>query len=300
MNKPLLIVENINKSYEKVNAVSEVSFEVFEGEILGLLGPNGAGKTTVIRMVMGIFEPDSGIIEFDEELVVDKKRVGYLPEERGIYDNTKVLDTILYFADLKDMDKDIAKKAAMKWLKRLDLDDFAHSKIEELSKGMQQKVQFIISIIHKPRLLVLDEVFSGLDPVNQDLFKNIIKDLASENTTILLSSHRMDLVEELCDRIFMIDHGKRVLYGEIDKIKNNFGEKKVKINATGNLNKLKILSNISNLSIDDNLASFSIKNDLEPLKLFKDIPDEINIKEISIESPSLHEIFVNEVKRRND
>jgi len=180
MDKVLLKVENVNKTYETVKAVADVSFEVYEGEILGLLGPNGAGKTTVIRMIMAIFEPDTGRIQFDKELVVDKKKVGYLPEERGIYDNTKVLDTILYFADLKDMDINKAKKEALKWLHRLNLGDYVHSKIERLSKGMQQKVQFIISIIHKPKLIVFDEVFSGLDPVNQDLFKGIIKDLAKE------------------------------------------------------------------------------------------------------------------------
>ena len=161
---------------------------------------------------MGIFQPDSGRIHFDREYIIDKKKVGYLPEERGTYDETRVLETIVYFARLKGLTKAEAVERAMLWLERMGLKDYARNKIEELSKGMQQKIQFIISVIHKPTLLVLDEVFSGLDPVNQNLFKDLIRELAAEGITILLSSHQMNLVEELCDRIFMINKGERVFF----------------------------------------------------------------------------------------
>lgn len=159
MSDYILKVEAINKSFRQHQVVKNISFEVRRGEILGLLGPNGAGKTTVIRMIMGIFQPDSGRIHFDREYIIDKKKVGYLPEERGTYDETRVLETIVYFARLKGLTKAEAVERAMLWLERMGLKDYARNKIEELSKGMQQKIQFIISVIHKPTLLVLDEVF---------------------------------------------------------------------------------------------------------------------------------------------
>ncbi|MFP4017302.1 MAG: ABC transporter ATP-binding protein, partial [Halanaerobiales bacterium] len=216
-------------------------------------------------------------------------------EERGIYDDTKVMETILYFAVLKGMDNDDARKKAEQWLERVQLTDFADSKIEELSKGMQQKIQFIISVIHTPELLVLDEVFSGLDPVNQNLFKEIIMDLATGGMTILLSSHRMNMVEELCDRIFMINKGKRVLYGKIDEIKDEYGIKLVKIKARQEINmvnSLKANSSISDVKTDGNSLSFRIMGDVSPQEIIELIPDEIEIDEISIAKPPLHDIFV--------
>ncbi len=297
MLNSILKVNGISKNFDELKAVDNVSFEVQRGEIFGLLGPNGAGKTTVIRMIMGIFEPDSGLIEFNKEFKIDKKKAGYLPEERGAYDDTRVLDTIMYFAELKGMSKDKAKKEALKWLDKLQLMEFANSKIEELSKGMQQKVQFIISVIHNPELLVLDEVFSGLDPVNQELFKGIIRQLANKGTTILLSSHRMNMVEELCDRIFLINKGQRVLYGELNKIKEEFGERKVRLLVRGNVSLLKKLSNITNLEIDGERVTFSISLKITPQGLLSSLPEGLEIDEISITKPPLHDIFVSEIKR---
>ena len=296
MNNQILKVDKINKSFDDLKAVDNISFEVYQGEILGLLGPNGAGKTTAIRMIMGIFEPDSGRIEFDRDYIIDKKKVGYLPEERGIYDDTRVLDTIVYFATLNGMEKFKAEERAKEWLARLELADFADSKIEELSKGMQQKVQFVISIIHRPKLLVLDEVFSGLDPVNQNFFKEIIRELADEGVTILLSSHRMNMVEELCDRIFMINKGQRVLYGRIDDIKNEFGIRQVNINTQGPTVKSVNQLEFDNLNIQGNQLSFNVSSDTSPQELIKRLPDELNVDEISIKKPTLHEIFVGKVE----
>ena len=296
MTNQVMEVHNIEKTFQSTKAVDRISFEVESGEILGLLGPNGAGKTTTIRMIMDIIQPDKGEIVLNKNLINDQKQIGYLPEERGIYDTTKVLDTILYFADLKNMEQNKARKEANRWLELFNLAKFKNNKIEELSRGMQQKVQFIISVIHKPKLLILDEVFSGLDPVNQELFKKIIRDLTDEGTTILLSSHRMNLVEEICSRIFMINNGQRVLYGKIEDIKDDYNEKKVIIKSKSNLNFIKNLSNVSDIEIEDNEVSFNIKNNVNIKDFLSFISDKIEVDEISVVKPPLHEIFVHTAK----
>ncbi|MFO7815410.1 MAG: ATP-binding cassette domain-containing protein [Halanaerobiales bacterium] len=299
MSNHVMEVHNIEKSFQSTKAVDKVSFEVESGEVLGLLGPNGAGKTTAIRMIMDIIQPDKGEIVLNNDIINNQKQIGYLPEERGIYDTTKVFDTILYFADLKGMKLEKAKEEADKWLKLFDLIEYKNNKIEDLSRGMQQKVQFVISVIHKPKLLILDEVFSGLDPVNQELFKKIIRDLTKEGTTILLSSHRMNLVEEVCSRIFMINKGQRVLYGKIDDIKDQYNEKKVSVKTKSNLNFIKSLTYVSDIAIEDNEVSFNIKNDVNIKEFLSFISEKIEVDEISIVKPPLHEIFVHAAKGGN-
>ena len=301
LENELLRVEAINKSYRDLKAVDDVSFEVATGEILGLLGPNGAGKTTIIRMIMGILEPDSGTIFFNNSTgsnLLDKKQMGYLPEERGIYGETKLLQTILYFAELNNYRGSKAREAVHEWLKKLDLVDFKNKKIEELSRGMQQKVQFIISIIHHPRLLVLDELFSGLDPVNQELFKNIVLELSQAGMTILLSSHRMNLVEELCDRIFLINKGRRVLYGDLDSIKESFGRKYVKMVVEPGITPADFTNEqeIGGWQEEENKVQFNIPAQKDIRELLQALPARIDIKEISVSNPPLHNIFVNTVK----
>lgn len=292
----IMKVNNIEKQFQNTKAVDDVSFEVKKGEVLGLLGPNGAGKTTIIRMIMDIFQADKGEILLNRELVNDQKQIGYLPEERGIYDSTKVFDTILYFADLKGMDKKVAKSEIDRWLKLFDLAEYKNNKVEDLSRGMQQKVQFIISVIHKPKLLILDEVFSGLDPVNQEFFKKIIKDLIKDGSTILLSSHRMNLVEEVCSRIFMINKGKKVLYGNIEQIKDGYNEKKVILKSKNNLDFIKNLSKVSDVKFENNQISFNIKTNIDIEDFISFISNEVEIDELSIVKPPLHEIFVNALK----
>ena len=299
MSDFVMNINSIEKSFQNTKAVDKVSFEVKKGEVLGLLGPNGAGKTTIIRMIMDIFQPDTGEIKLNRDLIPDQKKIGYLPEERGIYDSTKVLDTILYFADLKGMDKKEAKREALRWLELFDLEDYKNNKIEDLSRGMQQKVQFIISVIHKPKLLILDEVFSGLDPVNQELFKDIISDLSKDGTTILLSSHRMNLVEEVCSRIFMINKGKRVLYGNIDEIKDGYNEKKVILKSKSDVSFIKNIVNVSDIKIENNEVTFNIKNDVNIKDFLSFLSKKIDVDEISIVKPPLHEIFVNAAKGGN-
>src|SRR6056297_3452095 len=299
MPEEIIHINNIEKTFQSTKAVNKISFDVHKGEVLGLLGPNGAGKTTIIRMIMDIFQPDKGAIRLNKEIIKGQKQIGYLPEERGIYDSTKVLDTILYFADLKAMEKSEAEKAAKKWLGCFDLMKYIDKKVENLSRGMQQKVQFIISVIHKPRLLILDEVFSGLDPVNQELFKEIIENLIDDGTTILLSSHRMNLVEEVCSRIFMINRGRRVLYGKIDDIKNEYNEKKVILKSKNDLTFIKNLANISDIVIEENEVSFNIKSNINIKDFLSFISEKIEVEEISIVKPPLHEIFVHAAKGGN-
>lgn len=291
----MLKVNDITKRYAAKKAVDRISFDLFSGEILGLLGPNGAGKTTIIRMILNIIGPDSGTIEFADFTIEDKYKMGYLPEERGIYKDTKVLETIIYFADLNQLPPEKSREKAKHWLKRLKLADYENSKIDELSKGMQQKVQFIISIIHQPEILIVDELFSGLDPVNQDLFKSILEDLAADGMSILLSSHRMNMVEELCDRIFLINQGKRVLYGKLNKIKENYDQKKVKISYKGDSSWLKGKINISNFEKRNDRAEFYLDSSFELNDFMEELNNRLDLKEISITSPSLHDIFISTV-----
>jgi len=210
----ILDVKGLTKSFGNKKAVDNISLSVTRGEVMGLLGPNGAGKTTAIRMIMGIMAPDAGEISFnfgDGPQPLDKSRIGYLPEERGLYDDARVIENLLYLAGLKGMPAAEARREALQWLERLDLGAYANQKLEKLSKGMQQKVQFIASILHRPVLVLFDEPFSGLDPVNQDVIKEIIRELRDGGTTVLLSAHQMNMVEELCDSIFLINHGREVL-----------------------------------------------------------------------------------------
>ena len=296
-NQIIMDVNNISKDFADKKAVDDVSFEVSSGEILGLLGPNGAGKTTIIRMILDIIAPDTGNINFMGFSEEEKDEFGYLPEERGIYRDTGVLDTIMYFADLNGLSKNEGRKRGLDWLEKLNLKQYTNKKIEELSKGMQQKIQFIIAVIHQPKLLIVDEIFSGLDPVNQDLFKNVIEEIAESGTSILLSSHRMNLVEELCDRIFLINQGERVLYGELDKIKAGYGKKKVIMKTSKKrLKPLKNNPDIISLNEEKDGVSFYIDNEKNIKGFLNNLSDEIRIEEISIKSPDLHDIFVNTVK----
>ena len=218
---PLLSFETVHKSYNGLRAVDGVSFEVRGGEIFGLLGPNGAGKTTLIRMLMDILRPDAGRILLDGRPTwqANTDRIGYLPEERGLYRKQRVFEVLVYFGRLKGMTGDAAKKAAAAALERVGLAETGKKKIEELSKGMQQKVQIVATLLHDPDLVVLDEPFSGLDPVNVRMVKEILDELKTRGRLVILSTHQMAQVEALCDRIVMIDRGRRVLYGPLREIR---------------------------------------------------------------------------------
>jgi ABC-2 type transport system ATP-binding protein len=228
-------LEKITKSYDGVTAVDGVSLQVREGAILGLLGPNGAGKTSTIRMVMNILVPDEGSIRVFEQPVSDATRqsIGYLPEERGLYPRMKVLDVIVFLAALRGLSESEAEKRGRQWLERFELRDWAEKKVQDLSKGMQQKVQFICTVLHKPRLVILDEPFSGLDPVNAATVKDTMLEMRGQGSTIVLSTHRMEQVEKLCDSICLIDKGHNVLDGDLRAIKESYGKNTVNIEFSG-------------------------------------------------------------------
>lgn len=298
----VLTVKDARKQYGDTVAVDDVSLEVRRGEIMGTLGPNGAGKTSLIRMIMDIIAPDQGKIEFNlNSAVRDKKpsdwreKVGYLPEERGLYQQAKVKDIFAFLGGLKGLEKKQAHEQGLSWLEKFDLQDHFNDKIEELSKGMAQKVQFVTSIIHEPDLLILDEPFSGLDPVSQDLMIEEIADLAEGGMAIMLSSHRMNLVEELCDRIFFIDKGQEVLYGPLDDIKENYGNYRVKLKTKddSSMQKFADSSNlIENYQRHQGRWQLLLGDEVQPEDFMQAAADELYLQEISISRISLHDIFV--------
>jgi ABC-2 type transport system ATP-binding protein len=228
-------IENVSKSYDSVNAVSGVNLRVRQGAVLGLLGPNGAGKTTTIRMVMNILVPDEGVILVLGKPVSDETRdsIGYLPEERGLYPRMKVRALIIFLAALHGLSEAEADRRAREWLDRFELGEWSERKMVDLSKGMQQKVQFITSVIHRPPIVILDEPFSGLDPVNAATIKDVMLEMRDQGSTVILSSHRMEQVEKMCDSICLINHGRSVLDGDLRAIKQSYGKNTVHIEFTG-------------------------------------------------------------------
>ena len=221
----IIRIRDLTKRYGDLVAVDQLSFEVQPGEIFGLLGPNGAGKTTTIRMVLDIIKPDAGSIEVlgAPPSVQVMERIGYMPEERGLYPDLKLLDCLTYVAELKGMPGARARKRALELLRRVELDAYAKQKVKALSKGMQQKAQFLATMVHEPELVILDEPFQGLDPLNVELIKGMITELRQQNAAIVMSTHMMNQVEQMCDRILLIDHGRARLYGPLQEIKAQYG-----------------------------------------------------------------------------
>lgn len=294
---PILTVDNVVKRFHRKTAVDGVSFSVGKGEIVGFLGPNGAGKTTTLRMIMGITAPDSGTVTFHLDGAGDtvpKHRVGYLPEERGLYREARVLDILLFLAGIKGMDRNEAKAKALQWLERFELGDYAHAKVQELSKGMAQKVQFIASVMHEPDLVVLDEPFSGLDPVNQDVFKEEIRRLARTGAAVLLSSHQMNLVEETCDRIFLIHGGRRVLYGPLMDIKAQYGLHRVTIVVKDPAWRLpaSVAALTEEATQEGGRWTCLLRADVTPARFMRSLPEDAPVEELNVARISLHDIFV--------
>ncbi|QKY70611.1 ABC transporter ATP-binding protein [Lentibacillus sp. CBA3610] len=288
----MLTVDNLGKKFKDKQAIQDISFDVQKGEIMAILGPNGAGKSTTIRNIMGIMYPDDGSISFRGHEEIPRHKIGYLPEERGLYQNVKVMDILLYLAELKDYPLKKAKERALSYLKKFDLEGLENSSVEELSKGMGQKVQFISSIIHEPELLILDEPFSGLDPVSQDLFKTEIRKLAENGTAILLSSHQMNLVEELCDRLFMMHNGQRIIYGDMDDVKERYANFKCTIHGKNERQELEHLPDVERVEQGDNTFVLYLAKDVHAVNWLKTLPDHLNVQELSIDRISLHEIFI--------
>jgi len=230
--KNLLELHNLKKYYATQKAVDDISFSIGQGSIFGLLGPNGAGKTTLLRMITGIFYPDSGNIQFDGkefDPLNDIIKIGYMPEERGLYKKMKIGEQVLYLAQLKGLSKNDAMAKIKFWFKRLEMESWWNKKVEDLSKGMSQKLQFVTTVLHEPKLIILDEPFSGLDPVNANLIKDEIYGLSQRGSTIIFSTHRMEQVEEICDHIVLVNMGKKILDGTVGDIKQQFKENKFNV-----------------------------------------------------------------------
>jgi ABC-2 type transport system ATP-binding protein len=224
---PLLALKHIKKYYADQKAVDDISFEIKAGSIFGLLGPNGAGKTTLLRMITGIFYPDEGSILLEDSPfnpLLDYQKIGYMPEERGLYKKMKIGEQALYLAQLKGLSKEEATEKIKYWFRKFEMETWWNKKVEDLSKGMSQKLQFVITVLHEPKLIILDEPFSGLDPVNANLIKDEIFSLAKKGATIIFSTHRMEQVEEICDQIVLVNLGKKILDGTVSEVKKQFKE----------------------------------------------------------------------------
>ncbi len=293
----MLSVTDLQKTYGATKALDGVTFSVKPGEIFGLLGPNGAGKTTTIRISLGIIEADSGSIRFNgEEMTPElKNKLAYLPEERGLYRKSKVIDVLVYFASLRNVSPTDAKKRAASWLQRFDLASYANHKVDELSKGMQQKVQFISCLIHEPELLILDEPFSGLDPVNQIIVKDMMRELKRVGKTIIFSTHQMDQAEKLCDRICLINRGKVVLYGDLSEIKKNRGQHAIHLEFDGESSKLRQLSDVATMDLYENYAEIKMKDGTGDQDFLKRALDLVTVTKFSMQEASLNSIFIEAV-----
>ncbi len=296
-HQTMLKVSNLRKDFSTIRAVDGVSFEVRRGQIFGLIGRNGAGKTTTIRMVLNILQPDIGEITYDGKKFTGEVRniVGYLPEERGLYRKSKLLDTILYFAQLRGMDAAKATSEAERWLTRFELIPYKDKKVEELSKGNQQKVQFITSIIHDPQLVVLDEPFAGLDPVNQILFKDIFLEMKQRNTAVIFSTHQMDQAEKLSDDICLINHGRVVLNGSVRDVKKRYGNNSVHLEYEGDGSFLRSLSGVKNAMMYENSAELQLSDGFNVQQLLPQIVSRLELRKFELREPSLQSIFIQTV-----
>ena len=286
-------VKNISKNFGQVQAVRDVSFEVYPGEIFGMLGPNGAGKTTSIRIILDIFKASGGEVSvFEGELDEAKKnRIGYLPEERGLYKDMKLEPTLVYLATLKGMAEKTARAELEGWLHRFDLWDHRHKKIQDLSRGMQQKAQFIATLIHQPDLIIVDEPFSGLDPVNTRLVKQVIQEQRDAGKTVIMSTHQMHQVEALCSRIVLINRGKSVLYGEVERIKRDFSGHAVNVRGTGDFANL---PGVVEVRAENGGWHLTLEDGIQPQGFFRSLAqfDGISLERFEIAEPSLDDIFI--------
>lgn len=297
-----LEVKNLAKNFNGLKAVDDVSFIVPEGSVFGLIGRNGAGKTTTIRMMMNIYLPDSGEVilrgtKIGQEF---KDKVGYLPEERGLYKKMKVMDCLLFLAELKGKTGKQVERKALEYLKRFDLAERKNSKLEDLSKGNQQKVQFIASVLHDPEFLIFDEPFSGLDPINTDLLKDIILEKKNERKVIILSTHLMDFAEKLCDHIAMIDHGKIILKGALGEIKTQFAQRNVVLEAEGDISFLNNSDLVEKVESYGNSFGITVKDASHAQELLKLlVQNNVKVNKFAANEISLHEIFVTLAGKEN-
>lgn len=289
-----LIVKNLYKSYKDKCVVNNISFTMEKPKILGLLGTNGAGKTTTIRMILNILNKDSGLITWKDKFLDEGSfNFGYLPEERGLYPRTKIYDQIIYFANLKKLDKKTTEEEINYWFNRLNITEYKYSLPSELSKGNQQKVQLVIALLGNPELIVLDEPFSGLDPVNTELLKSVINELAEKKKYIILSSHQMNMIESFCEEIVIIDKGVIVCEGNLLEIKKSYNSNKVLIETNTNIEKL--LKNNNYKFEKNNNFKYIVECDNKDLLLKLLINENVDVDKFNVITPSLQEIFLDSV-----
>jgi len=289
----ILSIQNVVKRYADHTALAGVSLEIPKGQIFGLLGPNGAGKTSLIRIINQITAPDEGRVLFDGELLQQKhvEQIGYLPEERGLYKKMKVGEQLLYLAQLKGLSRAEAQNRLKDWFIRLDIKDWWNKQVDDLSKGMQQKTQFIATVVHEPKLLILDEPFSGFDPINANMLKDEILGLKERGTTILFSTHRMESVEELCDSIALINRSQVVLTGEKDEVRNRFKKFEYEISYSGQLADSKTFE-IINIDPEKNKATIKLTQPDQTNQAIAALLKQVDLLEFREVIPSFNDIFI--------
>lgn len=297
----IIDLKNVTKLYGNFRAVDSVNFSVEPGRIFGILGPNGAGKTSTIRMINYITAPDEGTITIEGIPVgIDsQKYIGYLPEERGLYRKMKVGEQLLYLIQLKGLSKHDAKKAIKYWLDRFDAMSWINKQIHELSKGMQQKIQFIATIAHEPDIYIFDEPFSGLDPINSELLKKVIIELREKGKTIIFATHRMEQVEQMCDDICLFNRGKAILQGKLSEIKRSFGRNTVILEFEGNASFIDELENVRINNRSTNFAELRLLDGMDEQFILKKAMNNVKIRKFEFVQPSLNEIFISTVGEDN-
>ncbi|MCI8345330.1 MAG: ATP-binding cassette domain-containing protein [Clostridia bacterium] len=292
-----LTIKNVNKSYGDKKVVDNISLEINKPGVYGLLGTNGAGKTTTIRMLLGILKKDSGEINWNGKEVKRKHvNFGYLPEERGVYPKVNVYTQLMYFAKLKGMKEEKADEAIKYWMKRLEVEEYMNMTAEKLSKGNQQKIQFITAVVHDPELIVLDEPFSGLDPVNTEIIRNVILELIKKGKYIIMSAHQMSVVEEFCSDVLILNKGKTVLQGNLKQIKDSYKANKLYISTKQDIKQYIKEQNLNIYLEKDNEYEIDIKEEEQGYKLFNVLAkNNVQVEKFEIRKPSLHDIFIEKV-----
>jgi ABC-2 type transport system ATP-binding protein len=288
----LIELQNVSKTFGKHVAVNDLSLSVPKGSVYGFIGPNGSGKTTTLRMIMNILPPDSGKIEVLGEQLKSTScdQIGYMPEERGLYKRMKVRELLIFMGGLKNADN--LKSKVDSWLERLELADWANKKVETLSKGMSQKVQFIATVVAEPDLIILDEPFTGLDPVNTEVIKDAILDLQTRGTTVVFSTHDMAMAEHMCDFIFMIFKGNEVLDGTLEKIQNKYANDTIRIRSSNGSDVFKNLKGVEKINDYGQFQELRMTDDADPHIILKEVINHTRIESFDIVKPSLHDIFV--------
>lgn len=297
MTDNVIGVERVFKSYGSFKAVSDLTFEVKRGEIFAMLGPNGAGKSTTMRMILDIIKPDSGTITVFGHPITDqaKDRIGYLPEDRGLYRNVRVLEMMIYLGRLKGMSTHDAKARALELLEHLEMSEVAKKKVSELSKGMHQKIQFAVTVIHRPELMIVDEPFSGLDPLNTRVLMDLVREMRDQGATVVMSTHQMSQVEELCERLLMINKGELALYGEVEEIRRRYAANAIEVEGSGDW---AAVPGVAKVEHNGRGATLHLKPDVTPNAMLAALAATpgVSVEKFALAVPRLNDIFIQVVE----